>query len=226
MSHARAWTHEAPRWVRRGPFVLLASLLAVSYSGGTPGVGAADPAAYSRIEEDWELVIGEPDPDVHAPQVVNVFAPTNSTTGDYAIFEINHSTQPEYLEGGMQLQLWRDDNCVSLAGPADELLLSTPGETLRYTLMMAIHNGQLWCGVRNGSSTTWGEFGAASLNVTCPARLPNLSQYSPDLSTSKSRVAFAGHRVERFVLKRIRYYQNGELVRTDNTARQVHPAID
>lgn len=211
---------------RRISLALLAALLATVHPGRSHGLNAADPVAYTRIEEDWELVIGEPDPDVHAPQVVNVFAPTNSLSNDYAIFEINHSTQPEYLEGGMQLQLWRDDDCVSLAGPADELLLSTPGETLRYTLVMAIVNGQLWCGVRNGTSTTWGEFGASSLNVTCPARLPNLSQYSPELSTSKSRVAFAGHRVERFVLKRVRYYQNGELVKVDNTDKQVHPATE
>ena len=181
---------------------------------------------YTRIEEDWELVIGEPDPDTHAPQVVNIISPWGDVSRDYAIFEINHSTQPEYLEGGVQLQLWRDERYYSNAGPYDCTLLSTPGETVTYTLSMAIYNGYLFVKVRNGSSLTWNSFGESSLILSCPARMPDLSNYTTNISSSKSRVAFAAHRVEKFALKKVRYYLNGELVKTDDTPRQIHPPVE
>ncbi|OYW16746.1 MAG: hypothetical protein B7Z55_13950, partial [Planctomycetales bacterium 12-60-4] len=87
----------------------------------------------------------------------------------------------------------------------------------------SIENGKFKVRVRYGTSSTWGNFGGESFVVDCPARMPNLATYSPTVSTTKSRVAFAAHRVEHFVMKRIRYYQNGDLVQFDPTDRQVYP---
>lgn len=181
---------------------------------------------YDRIEEDWEVVIGEPDPDTHAPQLINVISPTPTLTGDYGMLELNHGTQPEYFEGGLQLQMWRDDEYDSNYTPRPSLLLSIPGETIRYTMAMSIEQEKLKIRVKNGTSTSWGSFGGDSLVVSCPARQPNLSNYSTLLSVAKSRVAFAKHRVEKFSLKRVRYYHNDELVKTDETVRQVYPPTE
>jgi len=181
---------------------------------------------YDRIEEDWEVVIGEPDPDTHAPQLINVISPTLTLSQDYAVMELNHGTQPEYFEGGLQLQMWCDDEYHSNYTPRPSLLLSIPGETIRYTMAMSIEQGQLKVRVRNGTSTSWGSFGGDSLVVSCPARQPHLKNYSTSLSVAKSRVAFAKHRVEKFALKRVRYYHNDNLVKTDETVRQVYPPTE
>jgi hypothetical protein len=181
---------------------------------------------YDRIEEDWEIVIAEPDPDTHAPQLINVISPTGDLSEDYGVLELNHCTQPDYLEGGLQLQFWSDDEYQLNYTPQPSLLLAIPNETIRYTVAMSIETGHLKFRVRNGSSTSWSTFGGDNFVVSRPARRPNLSAYSTDVSTAKSRVAFAAHRVEKFVLKRVRYYKNNELVRWDWTDRQVHPPVE
>jgi len=188
---------------------------------------AADPVPpYDRIEEDWELIVGEPDPDSHAPQLLNVISPTGDHAGKYGILELNHSTQPEYFEGGLQMQLWSGDECRETATTSDASLLATTGETIRYTLSMSISYGQLRFRVKNGTSSTWGSFGGTTLLVSSAATVPNLSGYSPALSAGKSRVAFAGHRVEKFALKQVRYYIDNQVVKVDEAVRQVHPAVE
>jgi hypothetical protein len=200
---------------------LLFGALAIAFTA------AAQDAAvpYDRIEEDWEIVVTEPDPDTHAPQLINVMSPTGDLSEDYGVLELNHCTQPEYVEGGLQLQFWSDEEYQLNYTPQPSLLLAIPAETIRYTVAMSIENGHLKFRVKNGSSTSWGNFGNDSFVVSRPARRPNLSNYSTAVSTSKSRVAFAAHRVEKFSLKRVRYYFNNELVKTDETVRQVHPPV-
>jgi hypothetical protein len=180
---------------------------------------------YDRIEEDWEIVVSEPDPDAHAPQLINVMSPTGDLSEDYGVLELNHCTQPDYVEGGLQLQFWSNDEYQLNYTPQPSLLLAIPNETIRYTFVMSIENGQLKYRVRHGTSQSWGTFGGDNFVVSRPARRPDLSAYTPAVSTSKSRVAFAKHRVERFVLKRIRYYKNNELVKWDWTDRQVYPPV-
>ncbi|MBI1347162.1 hypothetical protein GC163_12840 [bacterium] len=190
-------------------------------------LSAADPdVPYDRVEEDWTLVIGEPEPEAHAPQLLNVISPTGDLAGKYGILELNHSTQPEYFEGGLQMQLWSGDECREHATTADSSLLMTTGETISYTLVMAVGYGQLRFRVKNGTSTTWGSFGGSDLLVTSSTSLNNLTGYSPTISASKSRVGFAGHRVEKFALKQVRYYVDNTVVKVDETYRQVHPALE
>jgi hypothetical protein len=181
---------------------------------------------YDRIEEDWEIVVAEPDPDTHAPQLINVMSPTGDLSEDYGVLELNHCTQPDYVEGGLQLQFWSDEEYQLNYTPKPSLLLAIPAETIRYTVAMAIENGHLKFRVLNGTSTSWGTFGGDSFVVSRPARRPNLSAYSTSVSTAKSRVAFASHRVEKFSLKRVRYYHNNTLIKTDETVQQVYPPAE
>jgi hypothetical protein len=192
-------------------------------------VGATEPEPplpYDRIEEDWELVIGAPDANTNAPQIINVIAPIGDLSEDYVVFEVNHCTQPDYFDGGMQLQMWSDDEYYSNHTPQPIRVLAEPNETIRYTLAMSIEQGHLKVRVLNGTSVTWGSFGSNNFVVSRPARRPNLSQYSTRVSTENSRIAFAAHRVDRFVLKQVRYYQNGTLVKTDEAAQQLHPPVE
>lgn len=204
-------------------------LMAIVMTGiGTQPVPADEPVpAYDRIEEDWEIVVGLPDPETHAPQIINVISPTGTLDGHYAIFELNHSTQPEYSEGGMQLQLWQGTQFGELhadhATPPDATLLTIPGEKIRYTIAMSIENGHLHFRVINGNSLTWDDFDRANLQIATPAKMPNLSGYTPTVSKKSSRITFASHRVDQFVMRKVRYYRNGELLKEDTTPRWVRP---
>ena len=43
-----------------------------------------------QIEEDWELVVGETDQDVTAPQVTTAMSPRGDVDSLHAIFNLNH----------------------------------------------------------------------------------------------------------------------------------------
>src|SRR5262245_39739481 len=64
------------------------------------------------LEEDWELNIKESDSAVAAPQVVTVMTPFGDNPDVYFVFEINHRTTPNYLPGGMEVEVWRNDGQV------------------------------------------------------------------------------------------------------------------
>lgn len=178
---------------------------------------------YDRIEEDWEVVIGEPSPEDEAPQILNVFSPGGTYDSSYYIFELNHSTQPDYHAGGMQLQRWTGDWVRDWRTLSNANQLSYPGETITYTLRMRLQDNYLYASVRNGQSQTWGQFGGFSqLGVAHWTDLTDLNGYRTSSSTAKSRIGFASHRVVRFVLKEVRYYSNGELVSTDDADVVVH----
>src|SRR3954468_16450639 len=67
------------------------------------------------VEEDWELVLTEPDPVAAGPQVTCVVSPLFDANTVYASFELNHHTQPEFQAGGVQLQLWKAEQVLSTA---------------------------------------------------------------------------------------------------------------
>lgn len=177
----------------------------------------------TRVEEDWELVVGEPLADNCAPQVINVISPTGNLSGKYGIFELNHRTCGDYGPGGMQLQIWEDETLRGYISPTRCDLLNTPSETVTYTVKMSALEGTLSVEVKNGNSTTWGQFGGdSSLRLATSTSVNDLSGYDPALSVSSSRIGYAQNRVVRFVQKEVRYYSYGTLISTDTTRRVVY----
>lgn len=181
------------------------------------------PSGCNRVEEDWELVIGEPDPDTVAPQIFNAIYPTSDRTGRYGLFEINHATQPEFREGMLQLQRWNGDVLRDYRTSAKSGLLTIPGEHVTYTMAMTLGGGQLAFTVKNGQSTTWGAFGGSELTLSSATLLGNFDGYSPSTSAAAATIGFAAHRVERFALLGVRYYKDSSLLATDSTVRVVYP---
>lgn len=197
-------------------FLAIAVLVAVvSHARGeTPSV--------VRVEEDWELVIASPDPDSDGPQITCVMSPGEDLAGLHAAFELNQRTLPDYQAGGMQLQIWDEETPLVQTQPSQSALLATPGETIRWTLAMRLQEGKLAFEVRDGRSTTWGEFGgSAPYKAETAASLLNLNAYSPTVSVRNTGAGFAGNRVRSLVLKRVRYTTATGLVVEDNTPRTV-----
>ena len=180
-------------------------------------------ASVVRVEEDWELVVGTPDPDSDSPQVVCVVSPLCKADSVHATFEVNHRSVPQFVPGGVQLVVWNGEAPLAIESSTNEAPLAHAGETIRWTQCMEVNEGQLTFEILGGSSTTWGAFGAeGSLRATVPTSLANLDAYTPSVSVKGSGVNYAGHRVHSLVLKRIRVHlSNGEQVE-DTTARTVH----
>eukprot|EP00913_Durusdinium_trenchii_P008366 g7859.t1 len=166
-----------------------------------------------RVEEDWTVEIGSPDPEKHAPQILIVMSPTETPNWKHAIFELNHRSLPDYSAGGMQLQAWLGEfNLDHRAGP-DHEVLSTVEETVKFTMRMKVDNGCLHFEVVNGTSETWGNFGGQGyLKTSVATGITHLGNYNKTTSTKHSKIGFAKHRVKCLKRTAIRYYSATGLV--------------
>lgn len=167
---------------------------------------AQTPAALMAVEEDWELVVAQPDVNSAGPQVTCSIFPTHLTDTLNATILLNHRTIPDFAAGGLQLQLWDGDYVVATRRIPNESVLSNDGETVTWTVRLEIsHQNELLLSIFNGNSTTWGSFGNQGyLNITMPTTLPDLSGYSMNNSMNNSGVSFASNHVQSLKLLRVR----------------------
>lgn len=201
----------------------VALLVVLAYLGACALVRAQAPAAaVFSVQEDWELVVGDPDPNSNAPQVTCVISPVGHVDSLHAAFEINHQTEPAYEAGGLQLQVWEGEQHLNTKWFPEHNQLSTTNETVEWTQQLVLSGGELTFAIASGESNTWGSFGG-KLRTTVGSTLANLDAYDPEVSVANSGVGFAGNRVVSLVLKSVRRYDaNGTLVSEDNNPRVVH----
>ena len=201
--------------------------LVMPWLGSVQPVIGADEAIGNtmRIEEDWYIKIGAPDPEADSPQITTVLAPSWSLDGSFAVFALTCATQPGFSAGGLQLQLWYNGAITQTCSNTNWDSLHFMEEEIRYTSAVSVQNGNIIYEILNGTSTTWGTFGTGELILQRPTWRSQLNGYSPDCSAQNSRIGFASHRVRDFRLDRVRYYfenNNGlHLQSTDETPRVV-----
>jgi hypothetical protein len=176
-----------------------------------------------RVEEDWEVVVGTPDSTTSGPQITCAISPLGNLGGKHCLFMVNHRTHPSFSAGGTQLQVWNGESLFATDKHPNTALLSTAGETVKWTMKMSLVGGQLIFDVDDGVSTTWDNFGANGLLwEAVESDLANLNGYSPAVSVANSGVNFASNRVQSLVLKKVRLVLSTGEVLEDNTARVVH----
>ena len=204
------------------------SPLALSWLGSVqPAIGDHDDddddhGHTTRVEEDWYVKIGTPDPDTDSPQITSVIAPSWTLSGKYVVFDMNCATQPGFVSGGVQLQMWQDDAIIQSRSNANWDSLHLVNEEIRYTSVMSVVDGKMVFEIINGTSETWGNFGTGELKLEVDTWRHHLNHYSPEFTAYNSRVGFASHRVRRFTLERVRYYSANGLRSTDDTPRVLH----
>jgi hypothetical protein len=160
-----------------------------------------------QIEEDWELVVGETDEDVTAPQITTAISPRGDVDSLHAIFNLNHQALDVFAPGGMQLQLWNGDTPITHRKLRNGEVMTEDGETVTWTQRMSVSGGYLTFLIVNGHSHTWGDFGNEYfLTARIQTELENLNLYNPEVSVGASGVVFAGNRVDSLTLKRVRAY--------------------
>lgn len=176
-----------------------------------------------RVEEDWEVLVADPDPNVDVPQIVTVFGPTNSNFGTHVVFELNHGTLPSYAAGGMQLQVWWGSLLMGYQSQRAPTELNLANELIRFTTVTRLKDDTLKMSIINGTSQTWGNFGGtSSLAVSLSTNRDDLNPYDPDNSLQQSRVTFGANRVSHFCRNSIRFYSADGLFLQDDTVQYVH----
>lgn len=186
------------------------------------GAGAS---AYDvvRVEEDWELVVGEPDANSSGPQIACTMSPVANIEGTHFTLEINHRSMPWWCPGGISIHHWTGESREQSFDRADRTIMQTQDEVVRWTQALYVDDGKLHFQVKNGTSTTWGPFGYSSIfKLQSNWQSNSINGYTPEVSASLSGVAYASNRVKLLRLVRVRAtLANGSVV-TDNTGRIVH----
>jgi len=191
--------------------------------GWSPVAEGDDSPQIVRVEEDWELVVGTPDADSDAPQLTCVISPVGDVQSAYAAFDLNHQSLPEYVAGGLQLQVWMDEIPLISRKFPNGAVMAQPGEIVGWTQSMELDDGVLVFEVTDGSSSTWGSFGGQGyLKIYMYTSLTNLNGYSPTVSVNNSGIGYAANRVQLLVLRRVRLITSTGEVLEDTTARVVH----
>jgi hypothetical protein len=188
---------------------------------------AATALPITRIEEDWTLQIGNPDPVNNAPLIKTVMSAQADLLGYCAFYDINYEMQgspPKFVPGGFGIEMWNPSQSwpTTVSYPTSTLL-KTANEKISWTQRLDLSQGKLSFGIWNGSSTTWGSASGQVLNVAMPCSMADLSGYSSSLSVAESGPTWWPDRVSSLVLKTVRYYDSsGKLTRTDSTGYQAY----
>jgi hypothetical protein len=171
------------------------------------------------VEEDWELVLTEPDPEVVAPQVTCIMSPNNNLNDTYFAFEINHLTGPTFSPGGLHIHRYSGDWRLGTWSRDDRSVITTNNDTIRWTQSLRVAFGRLTFEVQDGTSGTWGNFGFGHFELDMGWGVPHINSYSPDVSLANSGIGYASNRVSSLKITRIKKtYDNLNTV-TDNTER-------
>lgn len=205
----------------RRPF-LFGCLCIAYFVATTDQVGAVEPTTVVRVEEDWVLEVTEPAPNTSSPQIGTQLTPDGSDGVNFAQFRINFQETPEFVEGGMQIQLW-EGAINTTERTAEHMKLSYANETLTWTQVMNVANERLEFSVASGVSTSFGDFGGNSFKIRSVTGFENLDGYDPSKSVEDSGITLGANRVQSLRLVQVRKtLANGSVV-VDDTVRQVYP---
>ncbi len=176
-----------------------------------------------QVEEYWELLLAQPDPNTASPQISCTLSPQANLDGWYAVWTVNYGNVPDFFPGGVQLQLWRGSECVQSVSLHPGMTLSTPNEIVRWTLGMRRVGSDLVFEVAEGQGQSWGRFGSQDgLFCVAPGGASSFTGYDPAISTSNAEVGFGGNRVVKLVLKKVRYTMADGSTREDSSPRVTH----
>jgi hypothetical protein len=218
---------------RKGRFLMFTRLSGIARQGLGPTIAAIvwlalpmevfadDDFRIIKAEEEWELVVAEPDSDTTAPQVTCMMSPVGGDDGLHMTFELNHKSGSQFVAGGLTMQLWDGETWISTNRGESTRVMSTAAETVRWTQSMRVDGDNLTFEVKNGISVTWGEFGD-SFRASAPWGKSSINGYSPQNSTRLSGIGFASNRVQSLVLKKFRVYLSTGQVYENNTPRVVY----
>ena len=166
-----------------------------------------------RAEEDWELILCDPDPKTGSPQVMCQMRPIAGNDNLYAVLCLNYQDSDMFVENGLELQMWDGSSLVDDYG-IDNEPLSTEAEVIRWTQALTIQGGQIYFDIISGSSTTFGAFGGKGFRVSAVTGLSDLGRYDPVDSAKNSGITLGANRVFMLRCLRVRYHMSNNTVVT------------
>jgi hypothetical protein len=173
-----------------------------------------------RVEEDWQLVLNDPDVDCESPQFHTMMSPYSGTDALYFQVTWNYRELEVFTPGGLQLQVWNGSQDFAELN-VGEHPLSRSAEAVSWTQRLEVDGAHAVFSIDAGYSQSWGSFGGESMTVRTSRPIRAITRYSPETSVRNSWISYGDNRVERLVLREVRYYSADGLVARDNFERVV-----
>lgn len=168
-----------------------------------------------KIEEDWELVLTEPDTNKYSPQINLFLAPFGNDLQRYFQLQFNHAAQDDFSGGGFRVAAMIGETNYDQARGNALGALSYNQDIVRWTSVIAIQNGEYLFAVKNGSCQSWGTFGGPEYLVRMPSgENASLEAYAPQNSVDLIDIGFGKNRVTSLKLLRVRQYDTDGQVNT------------
>ncbi len=168
---------------------------------------AQTPPDIIGVEEDWEMLVKNPEPTKGSPQAQTWMSPTDSLEGEHFGVDLNQVKRIDSESGGFQTKALDGETLVDNYLNGNTASLKNENETVRWTQRMILLNNQLLFEVVDGTSQTWENFGGQETRVRHRSKhLTNLNNYTPYKSLEWSGVGYAANRVAYMRLKDVRFF--------------------
>ncbi len=188
-------------------FARLAQQIAIgclAWIATTAAYAQTESLRITMVEEHWELCVGQPTPERSSPQASMVMSPSPELDGLFFLFTLNHLSTPNFVPGGMQVQMWNGDESIQTQNGPKSGTLYQDDELVTWAQRLEVSEGFVTFQILNGLSSTWGEFGGQGyLKLSNQTSLGDLNGYRPAISLGESEVGYAGNRVVALALKKL-----------------------
>lgn len=175
---------------------------------------AGSPSVW-KVEEDWEMVINEPEDNSNSPQVTFFVTPSTEWDTTYFQLQMNYEADEVYSAGGFHVAAVRGEEILDEARSHNQSLLTVNGDVIQWTTVTAVVNNKLLFAVKDGHCASWGNFGGPDYLVEMPAQSTHdLSQYSYAQSIESVDIGFGSNRVSSVKLRRVRLFNDNGTVDT------------
>ncbi|MFO0840112.1 MAG: hypothetical protein U1D55_16515 [Phycisphaerae bacterium] len=176
-----------------------------------------------RVEEDWGLVLNDPESELYSPQFHTIMSPTEGLDSLYGQVLWNYSESPDFSPGGLQLSFW-NDNDLLLDRTASAAPLSQRAEVIIWTQVMELSGSTVTFSIQDGNSESWGQFGGSEMTVSYDSHESDLNRYSTGASVSNSCITYGGNRVALLAILQVRRFDEHGNVDVDSTPHVVAAA--
>lgn len=202
-------------FVRMGGIGLMLLFVASAATADEASINKIEAPIY-KIEEDWEMHIQHPDPEICSPQVTFFTSPSTDSEDDYFQLQMNYHADEWFDGGGFHVAAVCDGDTIDEARSGTNAPLVFASDKIRWTNVMAAIDGQLLFAVKDGHGNQWGNFGGPDYLVRIDSEhFSDLSDYDPAQSLESVDVGFGANRVAEITLKEVRIY------RTDGTTQAI-----
>src|SRR5262245_4868156 len=124
----------------RGKTMRSVALLATFALACSIGLGQTPSDPPDRVEEDWQVVIDDPNPDEVGPQITTCMSPVSDDSTPFVAFDLNYRDHPSFQTGGLQVKVYSNGDVLGSSSQGTQLL-STSNETITWTQRMRIWSG-------------------------------------------------------------------------------------